>query len=62
MAVVLIVNFAFAPLISVLFNWVTNNNSNVENFFHPIPYVYVNSIEFELKIFLPIYFLTAIES
>lgn len=52
MPVVLVMNFAVAPVISILVNWFANKNFEVENFFHPTPLVYV---KIQLKIGSPIH-------
>lgn len=43
-AFALIMNFAVAPPMFILFNWLTHQDLNVENFYHPIPYVYVTRL------------------
>lgn len=38
------INLVISPIISVLFNCFIKANSNVENFYHPVPYAYENCI------------------
>lgn len=53
--VIIGVNLTVAPLISILFNWLTTKNLSVEHLYHPVPFVYVR-LQFDRFFFSSIYF------
>lgn len=48
--VAIIVNISLVPIISVLFCWATNKDAGVENYYHPIPYVWVRNFNWKIAV------------